>query len=345
MEEFLNEQMLSICSSLSEFFVKYYGNFVSVGKAIGGVLCLVVVASEAFQMMQLKKGIDVLALLRPILISFVLMNWSTFTFALREPFGAGLEEYAREGIYRTQQEKVKLKHEERMKVQLHQYEILQAARAEAEVADKAMEQAQDEGTFDSIFEQVEDYFLKFVDWRRTIDSLLTTTISSWVERLIQFIATIIWNCAVLITFFGKEVALGVLTITGPITFGLSVLPIWKDSWASWVTRYISFCLYGFVAYLVMAAALQLFLFGIEVDIKRLSDPNLIVGDLLHFSFVYSLLASIVGWHGLRMVPEMVSWIVPTNTSQAISRFVGGVNNTVTSGAKTAGKAAAAAVAA
>lgn len=63
MHELLDEHFLSIVTSLGGFFRHYYGSLVGVGKALGAVLSLVVVASEAYQMMLLKKSIDILALL------------------------------------------------------------------------------------------------------------------------------------------------------------------------------------------------------------------------------------------------------------------------------------------
>lgn len=343
MQDFLDKNLLEICRSLPLFFARYYGLFVSMGKAIGGVLCLIVVASEAYQMMLLKKGIDVLALLRPVLISLVLMNWGSFTYALRQPFGDALENYAKNGIYQKEMNRVTQLYLKRLDIQRRQFEILQAARAKAKAAEESVGKGQEKDIFSEITSSAKDLFEKIVDIKRMLGNITQTVATSIIEGIMMLITSIIWNCAVLITFFGREVALGVLTITGPITFGMSVLPIWKDAWASWVTRYISFCLYGFVAFLVMAAALQLFRYGIEVDIKRLSTPGLHLGDFVHFNYIYSLLAAIVGWHGLRMVPEVVSWIVPTNSSQAVSRFVSGVNNTATSGVKTAAKAATAVV--
>lgn len=49
--------------------------------------------------------------------------------------------------------------------------------------------------------------------------------------------------------FIKETFAGILIVTGPITFGLSVLPAWKDAWIQWVARYVSVLLYGFIGFL------------------------------------------------------------------------------------------------
>ena len=102
MEEFFDANFLTVVTSLHQFFDKYDGYVIGVGKAIGGVLCLFVVAQEAYQMMLLKKSVDVMALLRPIFIALVLSQWSALTYALREPFvgeTGSLDSWAKNTVY------------------------------------------------------------------------------------------------------------------------------------------------------------------------------------------------------------------------------------------------------
>lgn len=338
MYEFLDENLLNMVTSFEGFFKKYYGSFVGLGQAIGAVLSLVVVASEAYQMMLLKKNIDVLALLRPVLICIVLAFWGEVTAGLREPFDH-LEQWAKNGVYRQEINEVHQLHQKRWEYQFKQYQLLQEARAKADVAKDNMKE--DKNALAEAWDSVKGLFDKFVDAYRTIFDLKTTFFNWIFENLVNFIASIIWHIFVIFTFFGKEIGLGLLTITGPISFGLSVVPIWKDSWASWVSRYLSFCMYGFVAYMIMAASLQLFKYGIEVDIKRLSTPGLPFP--WNFNGLYSVVGAVVGGYGLKMTPEIVSWIFPTNTSMAMSNFVNGVGRSLERSAKTAGKAAAGAL--
>lgn len=345
MEEFLDDNLFSIVTSLQRFFSHYYGNFIGIGKAIGGIMCLVVVAQEAFQMMQLKKGIDVMALFRPVLIALVLANWSSFTLALRQPFvgeGNSVEGWAKNGIYKKELEAVRQLHMKRWELQLNQYTVLQDARAKAEVAEDALKE--DKSTLEEIYDTVKDWFGKVSDFAKTRLNMRNTFLAWIFEKAIDFFAMLIWNCCVYLTFFVREIGLGIMTITGPIAFGMSVLPIWKDAWASWVTRYISLCLYGFVAYVIMAAALQLFKYGIEVDIKRMSTPGIVFTDFMNFNGLYVLIGAVVGGYGLKMVPEIVTWIVPANSGMAISHFVSGVTGAAKKTAETAGKAVAAAAA-
>lgn len=336
--EFFDENILTLVTSLNGFFQKYYGHFVGMGKAIGAVLCLVIVAKEAFQMMLLKRSIDILVLLRPILISVVLAAWGPITTTLRMPFD-GIERWAKTSVYQKEVNIVNQRHMERWNVKLNQYKILQQARAEAELANDQMKQ--DKSFWEKAGDTIKNIWGKAVDAYRTIYDLKSTAFNFIFEKIVEFLSQVIWYCCVLLTFFAKEIALGILTITGPISIGLSVLPVWKDNWASWVSRYLSFCLYGFVAYMIMAAAMQIFRYGIEVDIKQLSTPGL--PNPYNFNSLYSIVAAVVGGFGLRMTPEIVSWIFPTNTSTAVNSFVGGVQRAAGKAVSTAGKAVAGAI--
>ncbi|TFH94011.1 hypothetical protein [Porphyromonas levii] len=324
MLDFIDENLFSIITNLDKFFEKYYTNFIGVGKAIGSILCLVVVAIEAYQMMLLKKGIDVLALLRPILIAVVITNWLNFTAGLRLPF-EGLEGWASK-VYNKELAIVKSKDTQRWEKQFEQYKLLQDARAKAEVASDNVKS--DENIFEKLGSKVEDMFQKITDIYKVVQDFRITLQNSIMETIILYLANFIWQFAVFLTFFIKEVGLGILTITGPITFGLSVTPIWKDAWASWVSRYLSFCLYGFVAYIIMAAALQIFDYGITVDLERLTKTNLSFSTLsgITCNWLYPLLGACVGAFGLKMTPEIVTWIFPAGTSQAAQHFINGINS-------------------
>lgn len=338
MHEFFDEHFLTVVTSLGSFFSHYYGSFVGIGKAFGAVLSLVVVASEAYQMMLLKKSIDVLALLRPILICFVLAFWSSFTSGLRQPFN-GIENWAKNGIYMTEVNKVNQLHKQRWEVQFKQYQLLQDARTKAEVAEDQVKQ--NKNVIMEAWDNIREFSKKLLDISKVIFDLKNTFVNWVLEHIVNFIASIIWHICVLLTFFAKEIGLGILTITGPISFGISVLPVWKDAWASWVARYLSFCLYGFVAYLIMAAAMQLFKYGIEVDIQRLSTPG--IPNPFNFNGLYSIAGAVVGGYGLRMTPEIVSWIFPTNSAHAIGQFVNGISSSVQKTVSTGAKAASGAV--
>ena len=51
------------------------GLLISVAAALGAIFAICVAAKISFKMMTEGKGMDVLAILRPILFAFVLANW------------------------------------------------------------------------------------------------------------------------------------------------------------------------------------------------------------------------------------------------------------------------------
>ena len=130
----------------------------------------------------------------------------------------------------------------------------------------------------------------------------------------------------------KEISIAFLFIFGPLSFAISVYDPWRDAWASWLMRFISFQFYGFVAYHIMTASLMIISYGVQNDIKVLSQPGF--PEAFSFSAMYTLFGYLVGAFALKIVPEVVSWVVPTNTSQAATQFTSGVSGAITGAAVT-----------
>ena len=65
-----------------------WGTLQDAGLALGAVFSLLIVARIAYRAMILEEGIDIIAILRPVLIAFVLANWywvTTCLHSLTEP--------------------------------------------------------------------------------------------------------------------------------------------------------------------------------------------------------------------------------------------------------------------
>ena len=93
------------------------------------------------------------------------------------------------------------------------------------------------------------------------------------QILFSFFETIIitiWQAIVyLIMFLGMIFFKSILAIVGPLAFAFSLLPSWRDAWSTWVSKYISVSLYGFIAYIDLAVSMAIIQYGIEDDIDVL----------------------------------------------------------------------------
>lgn len=319
---------LHIISVVQQFYLKYAGTLITTGQAIGGILCLIPIAKEAYSAMTLKKQLDFSVLFRPIAIAIILMNWYAFTNALRSP-GDSLEQWGQQ-VFFLRMEKVNDIYKERLNLVTQEYNSLRENYAES----KALEDSQSNGEktwYDKIFDKAEDVWkLVTSTWKTLYDSYITF-IWSIIDSIIGLIGVLYIQFCFYCVLFMKEIALGLLVITGPITFGISVLDIWKDSWANWVSRYLSFSLYGFIAYFIMLGGVVLIAYSLQLDIKAISNSINGGSGVLewyggrHLYNIFSCLGFFITATMVKMTPEFASYVFPTGSSQAIAHFINGAS--------------------
>lgn len=334
--ELVDEHLLDVIQNLVIFCRKYFSGFITAGQALGALMSIFVVAGEAYKVMVKQKGFDVLAIMRPIAIAIVIANWIPFTDAI----GAVprlMESYA-QGIFEKEHREIKTLREIRTTAAENIKERTTKARAAADLAEK---QIANGNIFERLMEMGDDMLNTISDQLYSFGTIMQAQVNQVLEEWVMKIGEFFWQIQVYLLFFIKEVFAGILVITGPITFGLSVLPIWKDAWSQWVARYISVLLYGFVGFFVLAAALQLVKYGVRYDTEILNTANStqeafaayskssVVTALFHF------ITLIVGGLAIKMVPELATWIIPSTAGHAAKEFVAGAYGKMKSQAGTA----------
>lgn len=327
--EILDSAILEVILATSNFLIGFSATFINFAKGIGALLLLIVIAKESFKMMVEHKSFDLLFWIRPLLLSFVISTWPAVPVMLRatcSPFETKAKAqymYWEGRLNALKQEKVQLLSKKWDELS----EVSSEIEASKETALATGPKASEEGGSllnpltwkESISKSFNELKQSFVNYSKVI----VLQITSWIERLLEWIGNVIWMIAVYSILFAKELSIGFLFIFGPISFGISVLGLWKDAWSTWVMRFVSFQFYGFVAYLIMAASLQIIMLGLKSDIAVLRQPGF-PDFSSSFNAAYTLFGYLVGAFAIKMVPEIVSWIVPTNASQAASHFSTGL---------------------
>lgn len=338
--DIVDENLMNVINNLNLFFQKYYTGFISAGQALGAVLSIFVIAGEAYKVMLLKQGFDVLAIIRPVAFAMIIACWIPFTTGLAA-VPRLMETYA-QSIFQKEQTQVVLLRELRTKEAEKVKTRVEEAKAAAAIAEK---QITDGNTWDKLVEMGSDFLDTVKEQLASFGTIFQAHVNQVLEEWVLKIGQFLWQIAIYLLFFIKETFAGILIITGPITFGLSVLPAWKDAWSQWISRYISVLLYGFVGYIVLAASMQLIIYGIEMDIQVLSkamsnseafaaySKSSVVTAIFHF------VTLMVGAAAIRMVPELSTWIIPSTTTHAASAFTSGVTNQITNAGKSAIKLA------
>ncbi|GHT53623.1 hypothetical protein FACS189451_03760 [Bacteroidia bacterium] len=321
----IDENLMYIINNLMLFCQKYYTIFIVAGQALGAVMAIFVVAGEAYQVMVKQKGFDVLAIIRPIAIALVLAYWIPFVGILGS-VPRIMESYG-QGIFQTEHMSIQTLREQRTEAAKDVKKRADAARAAAEMAEK---QISNGNIFDRLLEMGTDMMGAIQEQLASFALIIEASANQFLEHWIQKLGEFFWQIQIYLLFFIKEAFAGILVITGPITFGLSILPTWKDAWSQWVAKYISVLLYGFVGYFMLAMALQLIKYGIQMDIDVLikanssSEAYSAYAQSSMVTAIFHVVCLIVGGLSLKTVPEIVTWIIPTSSAHAANHFVGGV---------------------
>lgn len=339
MNELLDTNILDVIRSMGGVIRASSGTFVNLSLSLSSLLLLFVIAKEGFNLMLGNKSFDPIWWIRPLLMVIIIGGWNatprgrvhnSLPLAVNSVFG-GFENTAKSQFTRHLSVLDNLKKKKSEALDAKHKEIIEM-RAKMEAARKAASEEQEKSITEALspsewMKSIKEGFEEAKDQFKNVLKLMTLDISNFVDKILEFIGNFIWRVALYTTLMIKELSLAFLFIFGPISFALSVYEIWRDAWAQWLMRYVSFQFYGFVAYTIMTGSLMIISYGVQNDIKVLSQPG--YPEAFSFSAMYTLFGYLVGAFALKIVPEVVSWIVPTNASQAATQFTSGVSGAIT----------------
>ena len=159
------------------------------------------------------------------------------------------------------------------------------------------------------------------------------------DKIVMFLALVLYRVGWWATIFCQQILLGMLTIFGPIQWAFSVLPKWEGAWAKWLIRYLTVHFYGAMLYFVGFYVLLLFDIVISVQVENLTAITSSTGTIngyIQNAFLtcgYLLAASVVALRCLNLVPDLAAWMIPEgDTAFSTRNFGEGVASSVKSSA-------------
>lgn len=316
MYEFIDNSMLYLIEGLGNTISELFGSFIGISTVLAGTFALIFLGIESYKMMMGETELRVNTILRPFLIGLVIMLWVPFLGVIDAPCNA-LTQAGKE-IFENQIQTV------------NQLQRTRAAIADS-ITMKIVKQSaeSEEAEALSTDEEVHRLGIRLDGIVDKIQNLGIYVVGKIRQILFSFFETIIitiWQAIVyLIMFLGMIFFKSILAIVGPLAFAFSLLPSWRDAWSTWVSKYISVSLYGFIAYIDLAVSMAIIQYGIEDDINVLTQANLedeaftlftCFASGFHNNFIPALIVSAIS---LLLIPKVAEWIVPSSgTSQAAS---------------------------
>ena len=315
--------------------------------ALGALFSIIVGASMAYKMMVKGEPVDVFKILKVMGIALIMIFWYPPSMTgMGSGNGSILDALAyipncigsyTHDLYEAEAVQVSEKYNELMPL-LQKRDTMYQKAAEVEAASEGL---QNDASIDALTkytsgsEAVEGVKAA----ARAKKSSVFAGLIIGFDKIVMFLALVLYRVGWWATIFCQQILLGMLTIFGPIQWAFSVLPKWEGAWAKWLIRYLTVHFYGAMLYFVGFYVLLLFDIVISVQVENLTAITSSTGTIngyIQNAFLtcgYLLAASVVALRCLNLVPDLAAWMIPEgDTAFSTRNFGEGVASSVKSSA-------------
>lgn len=315
--------------------------------ALGALFSIIVGASMAYKMMVKGEPVDVFKILKVMGIALIMIFWYPPSMTgMGSGNGSILDALAyipncigsyTHDLYEAEAVQVSEKYNELMPL-LQKRDTMYQKAAEVEVASEGL---QNDASIDALtkYTSGSDDAEGIKAAARAKKSSVFAGLIIGFDKIVMFLALVLYRVGWWATIFCQQILLGMLTIFGPIQWAFSVLPKWEGAWAKWLIRYLTVHFYGAMLYFVGFYVLLLFDIVISVQVENLTAITSSTGTIngyIQNAFMtcgYLLAASVVALRCLNLVPDLAAWMIPEgDTAFSTRNFGEGVASSVKSSA-------------
>jgi len=307
----------------------HYDAFTSDAQALSAIFMLIFFSIRAYEMMSGDRQLEIMPLLRPFGLIMVILWWPTFTRVLAYP--TDIVAARTESMFDGSQTEINNLRLQRAKLMLDLSNQIVTVQAEAETA-KTEADTWYENAWESVKSSVKEGFSTvwnpIVEMRNRLQAGFQLMVTSLVETLAIWFLRI----CVYVIFIIQIIFSTILIILGPFAVAASILPAFRDSFPTWIARFISVNLYSGIGYLVMYIASLFQHYAMEAEISRYqvlvgtggADLEKIAWFLSNgvVSFGIVIVTFVIGGLTMLTVPSISTWIISTSGISSAASTVG-----------------------
>lgn len=328
------EGMMHFLKQLKNTIWTHYDAFIADAQALSAIFMLIFFAVKSYEMMAGDKKLEIMPLLRPFGLVMVILWWSVFTRVVAYP--TDIVASKTEAMFDGSQTQVNNLRMQRALLMVKVANELMTIQAETETA-KAEADTWYENAWGSVKSSVKEGFASvwnpIVELRNRLQVSVQLLLSAALETLTLWILRI----CVYIIFVVQIIFSTILIILGPFSVAISILPAFRDSFTTWVARFISVNLYSGIGYLVLYVASLFQQYAMEAEITRYQELLATNGERLEklalfasngvLSFGMVIVTFLIGGLTMLTVPSISTWIVSTSgITSAASTMGRGASN-------------------
>jgi hypothetical protein len=323
------EGMMHFLRQMKNTIWTHYDAFIADAQALSAIFMLIFFAIKIYEMMAGDKQLEIMPLLRPFGLVMVILWWPTFTRVVAYP--TDIVSAKTEALFDGSQTEVNNLRLQRAKLMVDITDQLLTVEAETETA-RIEADTWYEKSWESVKSSVKEGFASVwnpivemsnrlkVSWQLLMTSLLET-LAVWLLRICVYVIFII-----------QIIFSTVLIILGPFSVAASILPAFRDSFSTWIARFISVNLYSGIAYLVLYVSSLFQQYAMEAEITRYQElvgtagPDIeklswFAGNgILSFGMVIGTF--IIGALTMLTVPSISTWIISTSGISSAASTMG-----------------------
>lgn len=322
--------VMTFLAGLKDSIWSNFDLFITDAKALSAIFMIVFFAIKSYEMMAGDKRMEIMPLLRPFGLAMVILWWGTFVKMVAFP--TDLVALRTEEMFESEQDNVNDLRFQRADLMKQVADTLYNFQAQTEVAAKESDTWYGQA-WDSVTSTVKEGISTVVAPLLELKARLTISIQLLLTQLLELAGIWILRVAVYIIFMIQIIYSSILVILGPFAVAASILPAFRDSFSTWIARFVSVNLYSGIAYLVMylCALMQKYALSSEIskyqELLRVDSTDATMAKMAVFagngvlSFGTVIIVFFIGAICMFTVPSISTWIISTSgISSASSSF-------------------------
>ncbi|WCT13329.1 plasmid transfer protein [Mucilaginibacter jinjuensis] len=338
--------MMTFLTGLKDSIWSNFDLFITDAKALAAIFMIIFFAIKSYEMMAGDKKLEIMPLLRPFGLAMVILWWGGF--AKMVAFPTDLVANETQQMFASEQDNVNQLRFQRADLMKQVADSLYTFQAQTEVAAKESDTWYGKA-WDAVTSTVKEGISTVVAPLMELKARLQISIQLLMTQILELAGIWILRIATYIIFMIQIIYSSILIILGPFAVAVSILPAFRDSFSTWVARFVSVNLYTGIAYLIMylCALMQKYALSSEISkYQELLRPGA-SGLMTKFavfagngvlSFGEVIVVFFIGAVCMFTVPSISTWIISTSGISSASSAFGRNASMVVMAARKAGGA-------
>lgn len=308
----------------------HFDLFINDAKALAAIFMIIFFAIKSYEMMVGDKQLEIMPLMRPFGLAMVILWWGTFVKVIAFPTDVVTNQT--EQMFNSEQTTVNNLRLNRANLMLAVANSLYTYQAQTQVAEKESDTWYGQA-WDSVTSTVKQGISSVVSPLLELKNRLQVGLQLLFTQMLELIGIWVLRIAVYVIFMIQIIYSTILIILGPFAVAVSILPAFRDSFSTWIARFVSVNLYSGIAYLIMylTGLMQEYAMTSEISkYKELVGENGLDANLEKMavfagngvlSFGTVIIVFLIGAICMFTVPSISTWIISTSgISSATSTF-------------------------